>query len=72
MMAHQVQVIADGDSVGIALSEELLARLNVRKGDTVYLTETPTGVQITRETHKTPVDTAQSAHVPQGSSDYTE
>lgn len=72
MVAHQVQVLADGDSVGIALTEELLARLDLQKGDAVYLTETPTGAQITRETHKTPADTAESAHIPQESPDYTE
>jgi putative addiction module antidote len=36
-----------GNSVGIILPKEVLARLKLEKGDTVYLTDTPGGVAIT-------------------------
>lgn len=46
-MATTVKVTTVGNSVGIVLPKEILARLNVKKGDTLYLTETPDGVQLT-------------------------
>jgi putative addiction module antidote len=36
-----------GNSTGVVLPKEVLARLKVDKGDTVFLTETPDGYQIT-------------------------
>ncbi len=36
-----------GNSVGVVLPKELLAKLNVEKGDTVYATESPDGVRLT-------------------------
>ena len=36
-----------GNSVGVILPKEILARLNVEKGDTIYITESPDGVRIT-------------------------
>ena len=36
-----------GNSVGIVLPKELLARLKVELGDTLYLTESPDGYRIT-------------------------
>jgi putative addiction module antidote len=36
-----------GNSVGMILPKEVLARLKLEKGDTVYLTDTPGGVAIT-------------------------
>ena len=36
-----------GNSVGLILPKEVLARLKLEKGDTVYLTDTPGGVAIT-------------------------
>ncbi len=36
-----------GNSVGIILPKEVLARLKLEKGDTVFLTDTPGGVTIT-------------------------
>ena len=36
-----------GNSVGVVLPKELLARLHVEKGDTVYATESPDGVRLT-------------------------
>jgi putative addiction module antidote len=35
-----------GNSVGVILPKELLARLNVTKGDTVFWTETANGVTL--------------------------
>jgi len=35
-----------GNSVGVVLPKELLARLHVEKGDTVYATESPDGVRL--------------------------
>ena len=45
-MAATAKIISIGNSAGIILSKETLARLNVRKGDTLYLNETPAGFQI--------------------------
>jgi putative addiction module antidote len=35
-----------GNSVGVILPKEVLARLKLEKGDVVYLTENPTGVTL--------------------------
>jgi putative addiction module antidote len=45
-MAVTAKIISVGNSAGIILPKEILARLNVSKGDTIYLNETPTGFQI--------------------------
>lgn len=36
-----------GNSVGVVLPKELLTRLKVGEGDTLYVTETPDGMQLT-------------------------
>jgi putative addiction module antidote len=41
-----VKVTTVGSSVGIVLPKEILNRLHVDKGDTVYLTESPDGIRI--------------------------
>lgn len=46
-MPTTTKVIAVGNSSGIILPKEMLARLKVEKGDTVYVSETPTGLNIT-------------------------
>jgi putative addiction module antidote len=46
-MAHTTKVIAIGNSAGIILPKETLARLKVEKGDTICLSETPYGVNLT-------------------------
>jgi len=46
-MAATVKVTTVGNSVGVVLPKEMLARLNIKKGDTLYVTETPDGVQLT-------------------------
>ena len=46
-MAYKVKVTTVGNSTGIVLPKELLAKLKIEKGDTLYVTETPDGVQMT-------------------------
>lgn len=36
-----------GNSVGVVLPKELLARLHLEKSDTLYATESPDGVRLT-------------------------
>jgi len=45
-MATAVKVIAIGNSSGVILPKETLARLNVQKGDNLYLTETSQGIRL--------------------------
>jgi putative addiction module antidote len=45
-MATTTKIIAIGNSAGIILPKETLARLKIQKGDTVSLHETQTGLQI--------------------------
>jgi putative addiction module antidote len=45
-MATAVKVTTVGSSVGIVLPREVLQRLHVEKGDTLYLTEAPDGVRL--------------------------
>jgi putative addiction module antidote len=46
-MATATKIIAIGNSAGIILPKETLARLNVRKGDTLYITEGAQGIRLT-------------------------
>ena len=45
-MATPIKVISIGNSNGVILPKETLARLNVQKGDTLYLSETPQGIRL--------------------------
>jgi putative addiction module antidote len=45
-MATTAKIIAIGNSAGIILPKETLARLNVQKGDTLYITECPQGIRL--------------------------
>lgn len=36
-----------GNSTGVVLPKEILQRLRVDRGDTLYVTETPTGIELT-------------------------
>ena len=47
MMTYKVKVTTVGNSTGIVLPKELLAKLKIDKGDTLYVTETPTGLKLT-------------------------
>jgi len=42
-----LKLVQVGNSVGVILPKELLARLKVEKGDTLFVTETPDGVALT-------------------------
>jgi putative addiction module antidote len=44
---HILKLIQIGDSLGIILPKELLARLQLEKGDTVFLSDTPGAVTLT-------------------------
>jgi putative addiction module antidote len=46
-MGSVVKVTTVGNSTGIVLPKEVLAKLRVEKGDSLYVTETPDGVQLT-------------------------
>ena len=43
----KLKITAIGNSAGVILPKELLARLKLEKGDTVFLTESPDGYRIT-------------------------
>jgi len=42
-----LKVTTVGNSVGLILPRDLLAKLRVAKGDTLYVTETPNGIELT-------------------------
>jgi putative addiction module antidote len=44
---HILKLTQIGNSVGVVLPKEALARLKVAKGETVFLTETPDGYTLT-------------------------
>lgn len=44
---HTLKFTQIGNSVGAIFSRELLSKLNVGKGDEVYVTEGPDGLRIT-------------------------
>jgi putative addiction module antidote len=45
-MAIAVKITTIGNSVGIVLPKEVLNRLHVEKGDSLYVTDSPGGVQL--------------------------
>ena len=40
------KIIPVGNSAGIILPKEILARMNVEKGDTLYIVESPQGIRL--------------------------
>jgi putative addiction module antidote len=46
-MATAAKIITIGNSVGIVLPKEILNRLHVEKGDSLYISETADGIQLT-------------------------
>lgn len=44
---HMLKLTQVGNSVGAIFPKELLARLQLEKGDELYLTEAPDGLRIT-------------------------
>jgi putative addiction module antidote len=45
--AMKLKITAIGNSAGVILPKELLARLRVDKGDELYALETPDGIRLT-------------------------
>ncbi len=43
----KLKVTTIGSSAGLILNKEVMARLNVKKGDALYLTEAPGGYRLT-------------------------
>lgn len=43
----KLKITTIGNSAGVVLPRELLARLRLGKGDTLYATETPDGIKLT-------------------------
>lgn len=46
-MAAALKLTRIGNSVGVVLPKEILARLKLEAGDAVYLTESPDGYRLT-------------------------
>ena len=46
-MANKLKITTVGSSAGIVLPKEILAKLRVGKGDSLYATETPNGIELT-------------------------
>ena len=44
---NKLKITAVGNSAGIVLPKDLLARLRVDKGDTLYALETASGIELT-------------------------
>ena len=46
-MINTLKLTNVGNSVGVILPKELLSKLRVDKGDTLYVVETPEGIELT-------------------------
>ena len=44
---HALKLTQIGNSVGVVLPKDVLSRLKLQKGDTVFITETPEGYALT-------------------------
>lgn len=42
-----IKIVNIGNSLGIILPKDILVKLRIKKGDTVYAIETPDGVELT-------------------------
>jgi len=47
MTMHALKLTQIGNSVGVILPREMLAKLGVTKGDTIYAVDQPDGVRLT-------------------------
>lgn len=45
-MTNKLKITTVGNSVGIVLPRDILERLRVGKGDTLYALETPNGIEL--------------------------
>ncbi len=43
----QLKINSLGNSAGVVLSKEILAKLNAKKGDILYVVETANGIELT-------------------------
>jgi putative addiction module antidote len=46
-MGHALKLTNIGNSVGVIFPKDILGKLRVQKGDTLYVLETPTGIELT-------------------------
>ncbi len=46
-MPTTAKILTIGSSVGIVLTKDVLARLKVQKGDSLYISETSDGIKLT-------------------------
>jgi len=46
-MTNRLKVTTVGNSTGVVLPKDILERLRVEKGDTLYAIETPNGIELT-------------------------
>ena len=46
-MINTLKLTTVGNSVGVVLPKEILSKLRVEKGDTLYVVETPEGIELT-------------------------
>jgi putative addiction module antidote len=46
-MATTVKITTVGNSVGIVLPKEVLSQLNVERGDSLFILNTPDGIKLT-------------------------
>jgi len=46
-MTNKLKVVTVGNSVGVILSKEILEKLRVRKGDSIFAIETSKGIELT-------------------------
>ena len=44
---HTLKLTQVGNSVGVILPKEILTKLDLQKGDEIYLTDSPDGLRIT-------------------------
>jgi putative addiction module antidote len=45
-MATTAKILTIGSSSGIVLTKDVMARLKVKKGDLLYISETPNGIEL--------------------------
>lgn len=46
-MAKKLKITTIGNSTGVVLPKEILERLRVEKGDSIFAVETPNGIELT-------------------------
>jgi putative addiction module antidote len=51
-MQSSLRITQIGNSLGVVLPKEILAKLRVEKGDTIFVTETPEGVTLRATDHE--------------------